>query len=76
MKRILGFSTIALLGCMPLSAVAQDEPVPQGYSYVTYYICDMAEQGNMDNIVENNEVAVFAAQRLQMQLEAVKKAPF
>lgn len=59
MKRIIRFSAIALLGCIPLSAVAQDDPVPQGYSYVTYYVCDMAEQGNMDNIVENNEVAVF-----------------
>jgi hypothetical protein len=59
MKKINQYSAIALLGMIPLTASAQDEAVPQGYSYVTYYVCDMAEQANMDNIVENNEVAVF-----------------
>ncbi len=49
----------ALLGLVPLTASAQDGDGPQGYSYVTYYVCDMATQGNMDNIVQTNEYAVF-----------------
>ena len=59
MKKITRCFAIAMLGFIPLAANAQVESTPQGYSYVTYYICDMAEQGNMDNIVENNEYAVF-----------------
>ncbi len=49
----------ALIGLFPLSANAQENDAPKGYSYVTYYVCDMAKQGNMDNIVESNEYAVF-----------------
>jgi len=59
MRKITVYSAIALLGLVPLTAAGQDEPVPQGYSYVVYYVCDMAKQGNMDNIVANNEYAVF-----------------
>ena len=59
MKIITKCFAIALLGFIPLTATAQDDRTPQGYSYVTYYVCDMAKQGNMDNIVENNELAVF-----------------
>ena len=59
MKKITKYSALALLGFVPVIAAAQDAPAPQGYSYVTYYVCDMAEQGNMDNIVESNEYAVF-----------------
>jgi hypothetical protein len=54
--RLWSFMLVALV---PLAAIAQDDLGPQGYSYVTYYVCDMAKQGNMDSIVENNEYAVF-----------------
>lgn len=50
---------MVLLGLVPLAAVAQDDETPKGFSYVTYYVCDVATQGNMDNIVENNESDVF-----------------
>ena len=50
---------LALLGLVPLTAVAQDDEAPRGFSYATYYVCDMATQGNMDNIVANNEARVF-----------------
>lgn len=59
MKSRKHYCAVALLGLVPLTAVAQDDEAPQGFSYVTYYVCDVATQGNMDNIVENNEYAVF-----------------
>ena len=40
-------------------AVAQDDDGPIAYSYATYYVCDVATQGNMDNVVETNEKRVF-----------------
>ena len=40
-------------------ALAQDDEGPQGYLYATYYICDQANQGNMDSLVRSNEVPVF-----------------
>jgi len=51
--------SLAILGLVPLMATAQDDDGPIGYSYVTYYVCDVATQGAMDNIVEANEQAVF-----------------
>jgi hypothetical protein len=39
--------------------MAQDEEGPAGYSYVTYYSCDQATQGDMDVVVETNEKPVF-----------------
>jgi hypothetical protein len=51
--------TFALMALVPLTLNAQVNETPQGYSYVTYYVCDMATQGNMDRIVEANEYAVF-----------------
>jgi len=53
------FFACALLGFMPLAATAQDDNSPQGFSFVTYYVCDIAKQGNMDDIVETNEYPVF-----------------
>jgi hypothetical protein len=50
---------LAIIAFIPLTATAQDDEGPLGFSYVTYYICDVATQGNMDNVVENNEYAVF-----------------
>jgi len=48
-----------LIALVPLTAIAQENEAPLGFSYVTYYVCDMAKQGNMDNIVETNEYPVF-----------------
>lgn len=44
---------------LPLAAGAQDDDGPAGFSYVTYYVCDVSTQGNMDNIVAANEAPVF-----------------
>jgi len=59
MKTAMRNIALIILSLVPLSAIAQDDEGPQGFSYVTYYVCDVATQGNMDNIVENNESAVF-----------------
>jgi len=59
MKTTWQYFSLALLSLIPLSAIAQDDQAPQGFSYVTYYICDMSKQGNMDKIVENNEYEVL-----------------
>lgn len=40
-------------------SIAQDDEGQQRYMYATYYICDQANQGNMDRLVEANEVPVF-----------------
>ncbi len=52
-------ATFFLLGLTSVACVAQDEDGPAGFTYVTYYVCDVATQGNMDAIVETNEKAVF-----------------
>lgn len=59
MKPKLILFALVFLGLASNAAIAQQVEGPQGFSYVTYYICDMATQGNMDNIVQNNEYAVF-----------------
>ena len=56
MKRMSILSALLLVA--PLMAVAQDE-APNVYSYVTYYYCDVATQGNMDSVVEAHEKPVF-----------------
>ncbi len=50
---------VVSLGLASGSCVAQDDDGPAGFSYVTYYVCDVATQGNMDTVVETNEKAVF-----------------
>ena len=52
----IGLLTLALLTTM---ASAQNDEEPQGYLYTTYYICDQANQGNMDSLVRAKEVPVF-----------------
>lgn len=47
------------LGLISTACVAQDDEGPMGFSYVTYYVCDVASQGSMDVIVETNEKPVF-----------------
>ncbi|MDX1404251.1 MAG: hypothetical protein R3192_06935 [Woeseiaceae bacterium] len=56
-KTIVG---IAFLGLASGSCVAQDdEDGPAGFTYATYYVCDVATQGDMDTVVETTEKAVF-----------------
>lgn len=49
---------IVSLLAAPMLANAQDD-APDVYSYVTYYYCDVATQGNMDSVVEAYEKPVF-----------------
>ena len=46
-------------GLLAAPVSAQDDDGPAGFVYSTYYICDQATQGNMDKLVEANEVPVF-----------------
>ena len=48
-----------LLGVGESTSVAQEEDGPLGFNYATYYVCDVATQGNMDNVVETNEKPVL-----------------
>ena len=41
------------------SATSTQDDAPDVYSYVTYYYCDVATQGNMDSVVEAYEKPVF-----------------
>jgi hypothetical protein len=50
---------VMFLGLASTACVAQDDDGPAAFSYVTYYVCDVATQGSMDAIVEANEKAVF-----------------
>jgi hypothetical protein len=52
-------ATIVIFGLVSTSCVAQDDDGPAGFSYVTYYVCDVATQGDMDAVVNANEKAVF-----------------
>lgn len=55
MKIMLVMALLALTG----GAYAQSGEQPTAYAYATYYVCDVATQGNMDNIVRANEAPVF-----------------
>jgi hypothetical protein len=57
MSAILAAS--ALMGISAGPAIAQDDGGPAGFNYATYYVCDVATQGNMDNVVATNEKPVF-----------------
>ncbi len=59
MKKNKNTLAIVILGLVPMMAAAQDDDGPIGFSYVTYYVCDVATQGNMDNVVDTNEKPVF-----------------
>lgn len=48
-----------LFGLTSVSCMAQDDDGPSAFSYATYYVCDVATQGDMDTVVETNEKAVF-----------------
>jgi len=48
-----------LLGMATGSCLAQDDDGPAGFTYATYYVCDVATQGDMDTVVEATEKPVF-----------------
>lgn len=48
-----------LFGLVSVACIAQDEDAPAGFTYATYYYCDVATQGAMDAVVAANEKAVF-----------------
>ena len=50
-KKTIAATALLLCGGMTL---AQDEN-PNAFSYVTYYVCDVATQGQMDTVVEQYE---------------------
>jgi hypothetical protein len=51
---------LAVSGLMPLAASSQDnEDAPARITYVTYYVCDVATQGNMDSVVGAYDKPVF-----------------
>lgn len=54
-KKIL----FAILSCTFSFAASAQEDGPDGYTYVTYYVCDVASQADMDEIVEQYEKPVF-----------------
>jgi len=58
MKKPLGYITALLLTTGSFTAYAQDDG-PVGFTYGTYYVCDVASQGDMDDIVTQYEKPVF-----------------
>lgn len=58
MKNSKSFLLVVMLAWLPLTAGAQEDG-PIAFSYVTYYVCDVATQGNMDSVVEANDKPVF-----------------
>lgn len=59
MKKFLGAAAVAVATLSLVPAQAQDEVKPASITYATYYVCDVATQGNMDNIIATNEAPVF-----------------
>lgn len=59
MRKLVLLSATAFFGIGAMPAGAQDDDGPAGFNYATYYVCDVATQGNMDNVVATNEKPVF-----------------
>ena len=59
MRKLPVITAMTLIWAGAPPAVAQEDDGPAGYNYATYYVCDVATQGNMDNVVETNEKQVF-----------------
>jgi len=58
--RVSGIARVLMLvTAWPLASLGQDDERPSTFLYATYYVCDQATQGNMDSLVETNEVPVF-----------------
>ena len=47
-----------IFGLAATACVAQDDDGPAGFTYATYYVCDVATQDDMDTAVETNEKVV------------------
>ncbi len=58
MKTFKNISICVLASTITFTALAQEDG-PQGFTYVTYYVCDVASQNDMDEIVERYEKPVF-----------------
>jgi hypothetical protein len=43
-------ATTVAFGLISTTCLAQDDDGPAGFSYVTYYVCDVATQGDMDTV--------------------------
>jgi len=59
MKNINKYIAIVSIGLFSVTCMAQEDEAPTGYIYGTYYYCDVATQGDMDEIVAANEAPVF-----------------
>ena len=59
MKNHLHIVVALLAGLSSGICVAQDDDGPVGFTWVTYFVCDVATQGAMDATVEANEKAVL-----------------
>ncbi len=59
MKNINKYIAAFLVSLVSVACVAQEDDGPDSFSYATYYVCDVATQGDMDDVVEQYEKAVF-----------------
>ena len=59
MKNYLHTVVALLFGLSSAVSVAQDDDGPIGFTWVTYFVCDVATQGAMDAAVETNEKSVL-----------------
>ena len=59
MKNINKYIVIVAIGLFSVTCMAQEDEAPEGIIFGTYYYCDVATQGDMDDIVAANEAPVF-----------------
>ena len=59
MKNIDKYIAIISIGLFSVACMAQEDEAPSAFVYATYYYCDVATQGDMDDIVAEHEAPVF-----------------
>lgn len=59
MKNINKYIAIVSIGLFSVACNAQEDEAPSAFVYATYYYCDVATQGDMDDIVAEHEAPVF-----------------
>ena len=59
MRNINKYIAIVSIGLFSVTCMAQEDEAPTGHVYGTYYYCDVATQGDMDEIVAEHEAPVF-----------------
>ncbi|RLA27947.1 MAG: hypothetical protein DRR11_17435, partial [Gammaproteobacteria bacterium] len=59
MKNINKYIAIVSIGLFSVACMAQEDEAPSAFVYSTYYYCDVATQGDMDDIVAEHEAPVF-----------------